>query len=201
MRAGWPIRPTYGMSETASQIATCHAVGHDWQPGDAGRPLPGVSVDFVGAEVDAPMGGGVIRVQGPGVMLGYANATGIPGVGLDRQGFVTGDVGYLDRRGHLRVLGRRDDVLVIGGENLHPAQVEERLSACPGVSEVAVVGRLDSLWGHTVAVFYAGNATTDELARWSRHHLPRAWRPRQFVRLPALPRNALGKLDRAALRR
>lgn len=199
--AGWPIRPTYGMSETASQVATCHPVTPDWAPGDAGPPLPGISVDFVGIEAGAPMGGGIIRVEGPSVMLGYANAAAIPGVGLDRQGFVTGDVGYRDHRGHLRVLGRRDDVLVIGGETVHPEQVEERLGECPGVSEVAVVGRLDSLWGHTVAVLYAGNATADELARWSRRHLPRAWRPRHFERVPGLPRNALGKLDRAALRR
>jgi len=195
--AGWPVCPTYGMSEAASQVATLSEFPSDWREGMVGRPLPGVSVEIVDDDNRPVQGEGRIRVRGPSVMTGYANAVHEFGHGLRDGWFVSGDRGYLDARGNLVVLGRHDDVLVSGGVNVHPAEVEGLLLACPGVSDVAVTGVSDAVWGDRIAALVVGSV--DELQAWCRERVPSHLRPRLFVSVAALPRNALGKLERKRL--
>jgi O-succinylbenzoic acid--CoA ligase len=142
-------------------------------------------------------GEGRIRVRGPNVMTGYANAAHESGHGLGDGWFVSGDRGYFDACGNLVVLGRHDDVLVSGGVNVHPAEVEGLLLACPGVSDVAVTGVSDAVWGDRIAALVVGRV--DDLQEWCRDRLPSHLRPRLFVAVGALPRNALGKLERKRL--
>jgi O-succinylbenzoic acid--CoA ligase len=194
--AGWPLHVTYGMTETAAQIATSQRLVQAPAPGVIGQPLAGI-------ELDCPAcadGSGRLRVRGPVVMAGYANSERIPGVGLTDGWFTTSDLGCRGPDGALQILGRADEVLVTGGVNVHPGRVEAILAEAPGVSEAAVVGVADPVWGQRLVALYRGEATPAALDAWCRVRLPGAERPRLFLPLPELPVLASGKLDRCGLR-
>ncbi|MDD3448917.1 MAG: AMP-binding protein, partial [Gammaproteobacteria bacterium] len=201
LAAGWPLCASYGMTEAGSQVATRCGLRPGWRSGDVGSPLPGMEVAIVPEPgVAAATGVGRIRVRGPAVMGGYAAAGRPTGAGIEAGWFVTGDLGSLAPDGSLTVLGRADEVVVTGGENVHPAQVEAALSGCPGVVEAGVAALDDPVWGARLVAFFTGEAAPGAVLAWARAGLPPPWRPRAVHRLVALPRNAAGKLDRAALR-
>lgn len=187
--AGWPLNPSYGMSETAAQIATWTPADGPWHEGLVGRPL--------GRNRIALAADGRIRIHGPQLMAGY-----LDGGGIDADGWLTtGDLGKIDAAGRLTVTGRADDMLISGGRNVHPLEVESCLAACPGVRDVAVTGVPDPVWGDLIVALVVGDAEPARLRAWSEARLPGPARPRRIVRLPGLPRNAAGKLERASLRR
>ncbi|MDP2879136.1 MAG: fatty acid--CoA ligase family protein [Sulfuricella sp.] len=197
--AGWPVCASYGMSETGSQVATLCDIPKGWAPGQVGSPLPGFEVEVVGEDGLPTSGIGRIRIRGAAVMAGYANPQRQTGLGLAQGWFASGDLGFLDMHGNLTVLGRHDDMLVSGGTNVHPQQVEEVLKRCPGVADAALTSVVDDVWGDLLVAVVVAEADDEALEEWCRNELTGAMRPRRFVRLPALPRNALGKLDRQAL--
>ena len=187
---GWPCRLTYGATEAASQIATQE------QPGGhhCGRAVAGVEVRLAA--------GGLIRVRGANLFSFY-----LPGghSGRDNEGFfVSGDLGRWDEDGHLLVLGRADDVIISGGENIHPLEVEAALEEHPAIAAAAVFPLPDEEWGQIVAaavVPLAGQPLPElaELREKLRSSLPAYALPRRLVVTDALPQNAAGKLDRRAL--
>lgn len=199
LESGWPVCPTYGMSEAASQVATLETLPPDWREGMVGLPLPGMEVEIVDEGGQKLKGPGRIRLRGDMVMAGYLNRDGHSGHGLQDGWFVSGDRGYFDDRGNLVVLGRVDDVLVSGGVNVHPEEVEALLAACPGVKDVGVSAISDPLWGDRVAALVVG-AGGEAVLEWCRAHLPAHLRPRMVFSVAGLPRNAMGKLERQALR-
>jgi len=179
-----PDRPansvaTYGMTETGSGVV------YD------GRPLPGVEL-----RIDA----GEVLVRGPMVATRYRDGRPV----VDGDGWLrTGDLGRLDD-GVLTVFGRRGDLIITGGENVHPDPVEQRLRAHPAVADAAVVGRPDPEWGQRVVAVLelapgAAAPPLDELRAWVREVLP-AYAAPKAVEVRALPRTALGKVRRAELR-
>lgn len=187
--AGWPLCPSYGMSETAAQIATHCPSDGPWQAGLVGRPLSGseIAIDDRGR----------IRIRGRQVMLSY-----LGGAGVDAAGWLTtGDLGRIATDGSLTVTGRADDMLISGGRNVHPVEVEACLAACSGVRDVAVTGVPDAAWGDLIVALVVGEVVPEQLLDHARQHLPSAARPRRLVFLDRLPRNATGKLERSALRR
>ncbi|MEO0036596.1 MAG: hypothetical protein RLZZ501_2619 [Pseudomonadota bacterium] len=190
--AGWPLLISYGMSETASQTATMpFAAG--WRPGLAGTPLPGLEIDFTPT--------GRIRLRGDSVMAGYLAPDLAPGRGLAADGwFETNDLGHWDEAGRLVVLGRADDILVSGGENIHPAEVEALAGRCPGVRAIGVTGRPDPAWGDLLVAVVVGEVSAETFLGWCRDHLPSPLRPRAMVKTDQLPLTPIGKPDRAALR-
>jgi len=189
--AGWPLVMGYGMTETGSMIAG----GWVGQDGDVAlAPLPGVELDCPGCDAaGAPAASGPpLRIRGPMLMAGYANPRRSRGDGLDAGGWlVTSDLACREAGGRLRVLGRADDCLVIGGVNVPPAQVERALSAAPGIGDVAVIGVPEPVWGHRLVAVYTGPIAAADLDAWCR-----ARGFRRVARLPLLPS---GKLDRRAL--
>lgn len=193
VRRGWPIQPTYGMSETASQIATLPRLDLPWQPGYVGKPLPGVKLALNAA--------GQLIIRGPMVMAGYANPDRIPGDGLDDGGFAAPDLVDIMADGALVVRGRADATIVSGGKKIQPLQVENELMRCPGVTAVGVAGRRDAVWGEVVTAVFVGAPTTAALLDWCRAHVAAALRPRAALRVAALPMLANGKPDRQALRK
>ena len=197
--AGWPICPAYSCTETCSQIAAALPEEQS-PPGCVGRPLDTFDVQVVDAHGHPTWDVGRIRVSGEAVMAGYASPDRRPGLGLEDGWFTTGDLGRLDSGGRLWVTGRADDILVTGGEIVHPRQVEEVLGVCPEVGEVAVTGRPDPVWGSTLVAVYTGAIGEERLRAWCREHLHGAMRPRAFVRVDALPRLGHGKVDRQRLR-
>lgn len=171
--AGWPIHTSWGMSETCATSTV------------DGRPLPGVRVR-IGAT-------GTLEVATPARMTGYlgeANAD---------EWLTTHDLGQIDGNGHVHIQGRADDMLISGGNNIHPLDVEARLAACPGVREAGVTGLDDPLWGNLIACVYEGQIQESALSDWCRAHLPSSHRPRRLLQVTELPRLTSGKLDRRAL--
>lgn len=189
---GWPLWNAWGMTETASHVAAGQ-VGTDWRHGVVGRPLPGVALETLDPA-------GQLRIRAPMLMSGYASAGLPPGHGLAPDGgFASSDAGEILPDGRLRLLGRIDDVIVTGGLNVHPATVEEVLAGCAGLREVAVSGEPDPRWGERLVALYVGDAEPAALDAWARAHLPSGLRPRRFLRVAALPRNAMGKVLRREL--
>lgn len=189
IKAGWPLNPSYGMSESAAQIATWIPADGPWQEGLVGTAL--------GDNELAISDDGRIRLRGPQLMAGY-----LAGGGLDETGWLTtGDLGKIDQYGRLTVTGRADDMLISGGFNVHPLQVESCLAACPGICDVAVTSLPDPVWGDLVVALVVASTSAEEITEWSKQRLPSAAQPRRIVHLTKLPRTPGGKLERSALRR
>jgi o-succinylbenzoate---CoA ligase len=189
LQVGVPLVQTYGLTETASQIVTLPPEDAVRKVGSAGKPLMGSQLRI---ELD-----GEISVLGPTVSPGYLH---LP----PRDGWLhTGDLGYLDDEGYLYVLDRRDDLIISGGENVYPAEVEATLLGHPSVSDAGVIGVPDPEWGRTVKAIVAlkpGAAVgADELIAFCRQRLAGYKVPRQIELRASLPRNAAGKLLRREL--
>ncbi len=195
MGKGWPVCPSYGLTEAASQVATVYPPDPDWRQGEAGAPLPHMEVE-VGEST------GAIRIRGVSVARYCREAAQVRSFLLDARGWLdTGDVGWLDEAGCLHVTGRRDDVLISGGENIHPAVVEAVFSDCPGVAQAAVTAVDDPRWGDALVLLYQGPARYETVRRWARDRLRAGFRPRHIFHVEELPRNSLGKLLRGELKR
>jgi o-succinylbenzoate---CoA ligase len=150
-----------------------------------------------------PGEGGEIQVQGPTLMAGYLDEPQATARALAGGWLRTGDVGTQDGLGRLRVLARRTDLILSGGENVYPAEVEAVLASHPGVSEAVVVGRSDAAWGEVpvAAVVLRPGVGAEGLLVWLRERLASFKVPREVVAVQALPRTAAEKVDRAAVRR
>ncbi|NJN19368.1 MAG: o-succinylbenzoate--CoA ligase [Oscillochloris sp.] len=196
-----PVVQTYGMTETASQAVTLAPADALRKLGSAGRPLLPLQVR-IDAGHTAPEQVGEIYVRGPLVTAGYRNRP----VPLHDGWLATGDLGYLDSEGYLYVVDRRDDLIISGGENVYPAEVEAVLQSHPAVQEAGVVGLADAAWGMVPVAFVAAEPDhaldQQELIAFARNRLAGYKVPRQIVVLAeALPRTAAGKLRRNLLRR
>jgi O-succinylbenzoic acid--CoA ligase len=202
-----PVVQTYGMTETASQAITLAPADALRKLGSAGRPLLPVEVRIVAENgVDAPPAVvGEICLRGPNVTIGYHNRPDATAEALRDGWFHTGDLGYLDTEGYLYVVDRRTDLIISGGENIYPAEVEAALLAHPAVAEAGVVGAFDAQWGSVpVAFVVLRPAVTppdaDELIAFVRQRLAAYKTPRRIVFVAELPRTASGKLRRNVLR-
>jgi O-succinylbenzoic acid--CoA ligase len=194
---GAPVVQTYGLTEAASQVATLApqdalslslSLG---KLGSAGKPLMGTQIRI---ESD-----GEIVVRGPTVSPGYFGHPPRSDPWLH-----TGDLGYLDEEGYLYVLDRRDDLIISGGENVYPAEVEATLLAHPAVQDAGVFGVPDAAWGSAVGAAVqlrpGASVGAEELIAFCRQDLAGFKVPKHLHFLPSLPRTAAGKLLRRALR-
>jgi O-succinylbenzoic acid--CoA ligase len=201
--AGWPVIPTYGLTEAGSGVTALPADEAAATPDSAGRPLPGVVLRIAGP---APDGVGEIEVRTPAAFSGYLGRDAATAAAFTADGWLrTGDLGRLDAAARLFVADRRDDLIVSGGENVYPAEVEAVLAAHPAIADAGVAGRPDPTWGAVpVAGIVLRPGATDPggeaLRAWCRERLAPAKVPAAFVRLAALPRTASGKLRRRDLR-
>lgn len=209
-RLGIPVSQTYGLTETTSQLATLAPEDALRRLGSAGRPLYPNEIRILSGGQDArPHEPGEILVRGPVVMAGYAGRPDATAAAMVDGWLRTGDIGTLDTDGCLRVLDRRDDLIITGGENVYPAEVEAALMAHPSVAEVAVVGLADAEWNQRVVAVVRldnrldGDATAIQnelrshcLTRLAGYKVPREIR----ITTAPLPRTASGKLQRATVR-
>ena len=201
---GWPIAPTYGLTEATSQVATRPPGSAASKPEGGLVPLPGNQIRILNSEgSEAPVGqAGEIWISGPTLMRGYLGSGGRSTDSWFEEGFRTGDMGRLDEQGNLSVLDRRDDLIVSGGENIYPAEVEAMLLRHPAVAEVGVIGIPDERFGarpvaHWVPV--EPDVETPDFAAYCRAGLAGFKVPIAFYRCEALPRSASGKLLRRVL--
>jgi len=196
------VAVTYGLTEAASQVATLLPDGAAAKPGSAGRPLlfTDVAVIDEAGQTLPPNTPGEIVVAGPTVMAGYYRDEAATAAALRDGRLHTGDIGLLDGDGDLWLLDRRADLIVSGGENVYPAEVERVLREHPAVALAAVVGLPHPEWGQQVAAAVVlrqpGAATTEELLAHCRARLAGYKRPRRLRLVDELPQTASGKIQR-----
>ena len=192
-----PIYKTYGMTETFSQSVTMPVLLNLNKLDSVGKPLPGMTVHIVNPDVD---GVGEIHLNGPMVMRGYINREPIHG------DFNTDDMGYVDEDGFLYILNRRTDLIISGGENIYPKEIEDTVYAMQGVKECAVIPVADTKWGQVPALFVAFDdidALGTDLKMIVRDYLSSKLAkykvPKYITIMDALPRNGTGKIMRKSL--
>ena len=192
-----PIYKTYGMTETFSQSVTMPVLSNLNKLDSVGKPLPRMTVHIVNPDVD---GVGEIHLNGPMVMSGYINCEPIHG------DFNTDDMGYVDEDGFLYILNRRTDLIISGGENIYPKEIEDTVYAMQGVKECAVIPVADTKWGQVPALFVAFDdidALGTDLKMIVRDYisskLAKYKVPKYITIMDALPRNGTGKIMRKSL--
>jgi fatty-acyl-CoA synthase len=207
LQRGVPLLQVYGATETcpiAAYQRIADAVDHPGSVGKAALHCDLRIVDESGGEVAAGTTGEIL-VRGPNVMDGYWNRARESTAALDGGWYHTGDVGHADRDGFLYVDGRCRDVIISGGENVYPAEIENVLADCPDIMEVAVVGRPDERWGEAiVAIVVPAQGARLSVAKLSAlldGRLARYKHPRDVIVADSLPRTALGKLKRDDVKR
>ena len=201
----------YGMTETSGTIVALPAADHDLDRPErlraAGRPLPWVELRIVGPDgMDVPSGTvGELVTRSAGTMAGYWNRPEETARTIGADGWLrTGDAGYLDADGYVFIHDRVKDMVISGGENVYPAEVESALCEHPAVAEAAVIGIPDAQWGeavHAIVVLHPGTTVNaEELTAWARIRIAGFKAPRSIGFADTLPRNAAGKLLKRSLR-
>ena len=190
-----PIYKTYGMTETFSQSVTFSVLDYPHKRDSVGKPLPGMQVRIDKPDAD---GVGEIHLTGPMVMAGYIDKEPIDG------DLNTDDIGYIDEDGFVYILNRRKDLIISGGENIYPKELEDLVYTLPSVKECAVVPVPDPKWGQVPALFVAfhdgESMTADAILSFMTKSLAKYKVPKYVKILPALPRNGTGKIVRNELR-
>ncbi|RJE46970.1 O-succinylbenzoate-CoA ligase [Dehalobacter sp. MCB1] len=185
-----PIYKTYGMTETTSQSATFSVLQYPDKLDSVGFPLDSVEILI---KNPGPDGSGEVLIQSPMVMDGYLGRETISGF------FPTEDIGYLDPDGFLYILDRRKNMIISGGENIYPREIENILYAHPGIKECAVIGRKDPKWGQVPVLFAVSLLNEEEIRDYLSPRLARYKLPSEIIFLAELPRNATGKVRHKAL--
>jgi malonyl-CoA/methylmalonyl-CoA synthetase len=205
-RTGLAILERYGMTET--NMITSNPYDGERRPGSVGFALPEVSVRIADTETGAPVQAGeigVIEVKGPNVFAGYWRMPEKTKQEIRADGyFITGDLAHVDDDGYIRIVGRAKDLVISGGFNVYPKEVETEIDAIEGVLESAVFGVPHADFGEavTAAVVACPGATLSESIILSALglRLAKFKAPKQIVLIESLPRNAMGKVQKAALR-
>ena len=202
-----PIATSYGLTEAASQVATALTELVYQKPGSVGKALKSMQVRIIdeqGEDAQANVAGEVL-VKGGAVMRGYYNDPAATTKALRECWLHTRDIGYFDEDGDLFILQRRDDLIVSGGENVYPAEVETVLRGHPAVAEAVVLGLPDPRWGQSVAAVIETRAdhspTIEDITAFARQQLAGYKVPRQFAFVKKLPRTASGKVQRREARK
>jgi long-chain acyl-CoA synthetase len=202
---GGKLMEGYGLTE-ASPVVSAHRLSGVRKLGSVGQPIPGVEVAILDDD-DRPVAtgeAGEVCVRGPNVMLGYYRMPEETARTLRHGWLHTGDVGRLDADGFLYIVERKKDLIIRGGFNIYPREVEEVLYAHPDVAEAAVVGMPDALMGEDVLAFVAlksdGAVSEEALIAFCQDRLARYKCPKRVRFVPALPKSPIGKILRKTLR-
>lgn len=212
---GISLVQAYGMTEMGPAITFLSEKDQLRKAGSAGQACLNHEIRIVRPNEDGPSDpedmlpageAGEILVKGPCVMSAYFNREEATAAAMYKGWYHSGDIGYLDEEGFLYVKDRVDDMIISGGENIYPREVEDVLYEHPAVLDVAIVGLPDDRWGETVTAFVVkknDSLTEDELDAFclNSSELARYKRPRKYMFVDALPRNASGKIQKFVLRK
>ncbi|OBC09562.1 AMP-dependent synthetase [Mycobacterium sp. 852013-50091_SCH5140682] len=205
-RYGIGLIEGYGLSE-GSCASTGNPLNGKRKPGTVGIPLPGQEIRIVDAAgTPLPQGEvGEVIIKGPNVMRGYLNRPEETAKTIVDGWLYTGDVGRFDEEGYLVLVDRAKDMIIRGGENIYPKEIESVVYHLPDVAEAAVVGKASTLYGEEPVLFVSlhtgADLTTDEIAAHLRASLSKYKLPVQITMLDELPKNAVGKIAKPALRK
>jgi O-succinylbenzoic acid--CoA ligase len=184
------LAPTYGMTETASQIATLKPDQFLQGKFNSGKILPHAKII-----IDNQPGN--INIQSQSLALGY-----YPQMWENRDNFVVDDIGFLDNQGYLHIIGRNSDKIITGGENVYPTEIESAIRKTNMVIDVCVIGITDKHWGQALTAIYIPkdrNISPREIQTQIKNQLSKFKIPKHWISLPNLPRNAQGKINRQQL--
>ncbi len=196
----------YGLTETAPAVSALPTGDALRKRGSAGKRLFHVRIAiFDDDDIELPIGEtGEIVVKGPNVFKEYWNMPEETAVALSNGWFHTGDMGRIDDEGHLWILDRKKDMIISGGENIYPAEVEDIIMGHPLVADVGVVGMRDQKWGEAplalVVLMPGVELAEDELIAWTRERIAKYKTPRQVIFVAELPRTPTGKILKKELR-
>ncbi|MBM3813738.1 MAG: AMP-binding protein [Acidimicrobiia bacterium] len=189
-RYGHTILERYGMSETLMNMSNPY--GGERRPGTVGMPLPNVEARLIDGEV---------QLKGPNVFPGYWRDPQATAEAFDDGWFKTGDMATCSDDGYYTLHGRRTDLIISGGFNIYPREIEELLLEQPGVREAAVAAIPDRIRGEVPVAYVAGDFDAAHLEAVCRHELASFKLPREFIKVDTLPRTALGKVQKHLLPR
>jgi len=205
-RYGIPIIEGYGLSE-GSCASTVNPLDGPRKPGTVGRPLPGQRIRIVDASGDQVADGeaGEVLIQGPNVMRGYLNRPEETAKTLVDGWLHTGDIGLLDDDGYLVLVDRAKDMIIRGGENIYPKEIEAVVYQLPQIAEAAVVGRANPIYGEEPVLFVALSSGAaleiDQIRAHLTQSLAKYKLPVEITILNELPKNPVGKFDKPSLRK
>ncbi|MBW2624144.1 MAG: AMP-binding protein, partial [Deltaproteobacteria bacterium] len=211
-KTGAVIFEGYGLSETAPNLTVNPTNVEDRKFGSVGFPIPGTDIKIVDSDtglIELPQGeDGEIAACGPQIMKGYWNRpeeTEAVFREIDnRRFFLTGDIGHIDEEGYLLITDRKKDLILVGGFNVYPAEVEEMMYTHPKVANVAVIGVPDPKSGESVKAFIelkpGEEASAEELLEWAKEKISGYKRPRAIEFRDELPTSVVGKVLRRVLR-
>jgi len=206
-RTGHKILERYGMTET--NMNTSNPYHGERRAGTVGKPLPGIEVIVADPESGAPLPLGeigMVEVRGPNVFQGYWQMPEKTAAELRDNGFfITGDLGQFSSDGYLSIVGRSKDLIITGGLNVYPKEIEDVINEVDGVEEAAVFGVPDPDFGEAIIAALVArpgiHLDTEEVAEIVKTKLARFKHPRRYDVLDALPRNTMGKVQKNILRR
>ena len=189
-----PVVQCYGMTETCSQIIALSARDASQQLGAVGKPLFTTQVKLMPTTHE-------IAIKTPALTPGYLKQPAKFAAKMVDGWYLTGDIGHFNAAGFLYVDGRKDEMIISGGENIFPQEVEQVYAAMPGIEAVAVVGQADATWGQRPVAFIVGQAQpAQKLIDYGYAHLAHYKVPKEYHFVAALPKNASGKVQRFKLR-
>ncbi|WP_431710252.1 acyl-CoA synthetase [Glutamicibacter uratoxydans] len=205
---GVDVQQAWGLTETAPFATYLPSELTHAKPGSCGIPMPYTEVKIVDPatmrEVSEDGQTGEMWVKGPNVTLGYWKNQEATDNAFHEGWFRSGDIGYRDEDGYLYIVDRLKDMIISGGENVYPAEVERALTGFPGLTDIAVVGVPDEKWGERVVAVISCKPgvkpSVDEIRAYAESHLARYKLPKEIVLTEDVPRNGAGKLDKVAIR-
>ena len=185
-----PVYKTYGMSETFAQSTTFSIREYPNKLVSVGYPLEGVTIEIRNPDEE---GVGEVWLSSPMLMKGYLNKEPIHGA------FNTDDIGYVDDDGFLYLLNRRKDIIISGGENIYPKEIEDVLYGMDGILECAVIPISDPKWGQVPVLCVVTNCSEDEIREYLLNRLAKYKMPKRMIYFETLPKNSMGKILRQEL--
>jgi long-chain acyl-CoA synthetase len=200
------MRQLYGLTESTG-MGAIYRPSHEWRDGAVGKAYPNSEIKIFDEDDDelGPREIGEVVIRGPQVMKGYHNRPGETEKALKGGWLHTGDIGYLDEEGYLYLTDRKKDIIIKGGENIMPMQIEEEIYNHPAVAEAAVIGVPDPVYGEDIVAYVAlkpgVESTAAEILAYCRERLPTFKQPREVRILDTLPKSSIGKILKRELRR
>jgi acyl-CoA synthetase (AMP-forming)/AMP-acid ligase II len=192
----------YGQTEASPGISVLGPQDFFSKPDSVGKPMPGVHIAIVDEQGQELQAGetGEITCQGPNIMQGYLNNEAATRSTLVKGRLHTGDMGFIDEEGFLYIVGRKKDLIITGGINIYPREIENVLRLHPGVEDCAVFGVPDSKWGEAVvAAVVLRDTGVDEIKAYCRQHLAGFKCPKKILAISEIPRNSAQKTLRRKL--
>ena len=201
---GIPVIQSYGMTETCSQVVALSFEDATKKIGSAGKPLSGMQVKIIAENGTKQVVNcvGEILLKGKNVSQNYLNGEQWQTIRWTEDGwFKTGDMGYLDEEGYLYLVSRLSELIISGGENIYPTEIEHIIQELPGIKEVAVIGESDEKWGAVPVAYIVGDSTMtiEKINEGIKHSLAKYKRPKRMYLCQSLPRTASGKLAKHCL--